>query len=182
MLTVGQLVDVEPLTAVVVAGRTATGPPTEAPLSGLTCVGWQVEVQTLVQHSSEWEELVTDSSQGGDLHVYGEGDSRVWITPELAERDLLSGHEAMSRTTVAEPGGGNPREFEKIVDADTEVVVAGVVEVADGMRRLGKHTWVDGTSRAPLDHVLPRLALSERRVRRTLTVFLVIARHHRLTP
>ncbi|GIF51146.1 hypothetical protein DFJ67_3386 [Asanoa ferruginea] len=165
VLSIAEVADAEPGTAVVVAGRTAGGPPLlTGPWSGVRCVWWEDEVTTMVHHSSERFEYLTTSEQSGDANLHDAG-ARVEIAPALGRRWLLGGHERMMRQAFSRDYSAGGGRTEYVVDADTAVVVAGVVEIAapaPGGRRLGHVHWADGTARARLDEITDRLMRTQR--------------------
>jgi hypothetical protein len=174
VLSIAEIADTEPGTAVVVAGRAASGPLLRAPWSGVPCVWWEDEVISVPRTRSMSK---TEESGAADLH--DDAGSRVEIAPALGRSWLLGDRERMMRKTFYRNYDyPDVSRTEHVVDAGTEVVVAGVVGIAiftPGGRRLNYVNWVDGTARAPLDELPDELIRTERLYLASAVLLILIA-------
>jgi hypothetical protein len=159
VLTVADIADAAPGTAVVVSGRTASFPVRVSPVLDRKCVWYEVARNRTQVISSNYDEHTRTVDQTwGDLGVYNEDGTRVAVTADLGRRPIL----AVPSPMVVEPPTNRPTtgsnsDFESIserlVEVGRTVVVTGVVE-PDGT--LGKRTWLDGTAQSTVEDVFAR--------------------------
>lgn len=186
VLSCAEVADAEPGTFVTVAGRTASGPTAVAPMSGWTCVWWEVtRVRTRVVSSNYEETTTLVDKVWGDAGLYGDHGELVRIEPDLGKRRLLAGRPALRKEFAIDRDGGkdyatasHDRLHERIVPPDTPVVVTGVVRLIDDdpeARQLCRDGWVDGSAHARLDELRSRYARFNRWMVAVLMVFLAFA-------
>lgn len=186
VLGCAEVADAEPGTPVTVAGRTAGGPTAVAPMSGGTCVWWEIlRIRTRVVSSNHEEITFHVDRSWGDPGLYGDRGEPVRIEPDLAKRPLLAGRSALIKIFAIDSDGGSDyasasydRLREHSVPPDTPVVVTGVVRLVDGepgARQLCRGGWVDGSAHARLDELPGRYTRFVRRTVVLLLAFLALA-------